>query len=112
MAARPSGCVLGPVLYLIYTSDFPTPDNTTTAPFADDTVILATHEEPEIASMKVQQINEINEWAKKRRTKVNQNSSTHISLTLRNQACPTVQMGNVASLPEQAKRSEIPAHAA
>jgi hypothetical protein len=47
------GSVLGPILYLIYTSDLPTSDSTT-ATFTDDTAILATHEDPAIASMKLQ----------------------------------------------------------
>jgi hypothetical protein len=29
------------------------------------------------------------------RTEVNQNKSTHVSFTLRNQACPALQTGNV-----------------
>jgi hypothetical protein len=45
----------------------------TTATFADDTAILATHEDPAIASMKLQAtINKIEEWAKKWRIKINQ----------------------------------------
>jgi hypothetical protein len=40
----PQGNVVGHVLYLIYTSDLLTSDNTTTATFADDTAILSTHE--------------------------------------------------------------------
>jgi hypothetical protein len=47
------GSVIGPVLYLIYTSDLPTSDNTT-ATFTDDRAILATHEDPAITSMKLQ----------------------------------------------------------
>jgi hypothetical protein len=62
----PHGSVLGSVLYLIYTSDLPTSENTTTATFADDTAILAINEDPTIASVKLQDnINKINEWAKK-----------------------------------------------
>jgi hypothetical protein len=39
------GSALGPVPYLIYTSDLPTSDNRTAATFADGTAILATHED-------------------------------------------------------------------
>jgi hypothetical protein len=52
-----------------------------TATLADDTEIVATHEEPSIASIKLQAIiNKIDDWANKWRTEVNQNKSTHILL--------------------------------
>jgi hypothetical protein len=44
--------------------------------------------------------NKIDDWAKKWRFKINQNKSTHITFTLRNQTCPIVQMGNV-DLPQR-----------
>jgi hypothetical protein len=76
----------------MYTSDLLTSDNTTTTTFADDTAILATHEDPAIASMKLQAtINMIDYWAKKWRIKLNQSKSKHITITLRNQTFPTVQ---------------------
>jgi hypothetical protein len=81
----------------VYTRDLPISDNTTTATFADDTAILATHEETEIASMKLQVANnKIDDWIKKWRIKINQSKTTHIIITLCNQTCPTMQMGNVA----------------
>jgi hypothetical protein len=40
-------------------------------------------------------INKIDAWVKKWRIKTNQRKSKHITTTLRNQTCPTVQMGNV-----------------
>jgi retron-type reverse transcriptase len=95
-AGVPQGSVIEPVLYLIYTSDLPISDNATTATFADDKAILDTHEDPAIASMELQAtINKADDWVKKWRIKINQSKSTHITFTLRNQTCPTVQTGNV-----------------
>jgi hypothetical protein len=71
-AGEPKRNVLGPVLYHIYTNHLPTSDNTTTPTFVDDRALLATHEEPAVASMKLQAtINNIEDWAKKWRTKIN-----------------------------------------
>jgi hypothetical protein len=40
-------------------------------------------------------ISKIADLAKKWRIKINRNKSTHITFTLRNQTCPTVQMSSV-----------------
>ena len=37
----PQGSILGPMLYLLFTSDLPIPENSIVATFADDTCILA-----------------------------------------------------------------------
>jgi hypothetical protein len=55
----------------VYRSDLPTSDNTTIATFAHDAAILATHEDPAIASMKIKTtISKIDDWAKKWRIKI------------------------------------------
>jgi hypothetical protein len=54
--------------------------------FTNDTANLATHTDPAIASMKLQTTtNKFEDWAKKRKIKINQTKSTHITFTLRNQ---------------------------
>jgi hypothetical protein len=78
------GSILGPVFYLLYTSDLPTTENTLTGTFADDTVILASHEEPTTASTCLQQhINLLEASATKWKIKINETKSTEVTFTLR-----------------------------
>ena len=50
----PQGSILGPLLYVPYTSDLQTSSETILGTFADDTAIFATHEDPTIASHNLQ----------------------------------------------------------
>ncbi len=53
-AGVPQGSVLGPVLYILFTADIPVHPDTFLATFADDTAILSSNSDPEIASLNLQ----------------------------------------------------------
>jgi hypothetical protein len=85
----PQGSILGPLLYVLYTSDLPTSRETTLSIFADDKGIFATHEDPTIASLYLQgHLHIIEKWLKTWKIKVNESKSSHITFTLRKGHCP------------------------
>jgi hypothetical protein len=85
-AAVPKGNVLGPVLYLIYTSDLPQPEGTTVANFADDTAIMAVEGDVKEATNKLQRAaDEISNWTSQWLIKLNADKSIHVNFT--NQRC-------------------------
>jgi hypothetical protein len=101
----PQGSVLGPLLYLLYTSDLPTSQHTITGTFADDTVILASHEDPYIASAQLQDnLVHIQNWTKKWKIRTNESKSTHVTFTLRKRQCPPVYLNNVLIPESQSAR--------
>lgn len=81
-AGVPQGSVLGPVLYLLYTCDLPTPVYSTVATFADDTAIMSVSENIEKSTQKLQTaVNQIQQWTKKWRIKLNETKSVQVNFT-------------------------------
>jgi hypothetical protein len=76
----PQGSVLGPLLYLLFTSDLPQEPNITTGTFADDTVILNCHSDVLRASSRLQEyLIILQRWLQKWKIKII-SQSQHISL--------------------------------
>ena len=94
-AGVPQGSILGPFLYLLYTCDMPTNSRTHISTFADDTAILAIHENPQEASVLLQDhILDIERWLKQWRIKVNEQKCIHLTFTLRRESCPPILINN------------------
>ena len=73
---------MGPVLYLIYTSDIPKLEHDTIATFADDTAIMAVgNDHQEAARNQQTSANKINNWTKKWLIKLNEANSAHVNFT-------------------------------
>lgn len=83
-AGVPQGSVLGPVLYVLYTSDLPELESSTLATFADDTAVLAVGNTNEEATSALQiAVTEIEDWTETWKIKVNESKSVHVNFTNR-----------------------------
>lgn len=81
-AGVPQGSVLGPILYVLYTSDIPPLEQNTIATFADDTAILAVGNTHEEATEKLQSaVGQISTWTRTWRIKLNEAKSVHVNFT-------------------------------
>ena len=87
LAEVPQISVLGPNLFLLYMPVMQT-RLTTTAAFADDTAILASHNNHEKVSRNLQKsLNKIQKWFKQWRIMANIIKSVHIIFTNRKENC-------------------------
>ena len=65
-AGVPQGSVIGPVLYLLYTSDLPTFEQNVVATFGDDTAIMAIGDNNTEPTEKLQTVvTKIQSWTRK-----------------------------------------------
>ena len=72
---------------------YPTCRETTLGIYADDTAIFATHEDPTIVSLNLQEhLNTIEKWLKKWKIKVNESKSSQIMFTLLKGHCPAINI--------------------
>lgn len=96
-AGVPQGSILGPILYLIYTSDLPITENVKVATFADDTSLLATGRDIVESTSKLQEANNaVSNWCKSWKIKLNESKSVHVNFTLRNiENPPNVTLNNI-----------------
>lgn len=84
LAGVPQGSVIAPFLYLIYTADIPSSENTFIGTFADDTVIIATADSHNSATHQLQQaLDNISRWTIDWKIKLNELKSIHVTFALR-----------------------------
>jgi capsule polysaccharide export protein KpsC/LpsZ len=79
----PQGSLLGPLLYTLLNADIPQQNSTIMNTFADDTAVLSRHANLNTATTNLQtHLDSIANWTSKRRLKINENKSTHVTFTL------------------------------
>jgi hypothetical protein len=91
-AGVPQGSILGPILYTIFTAALPEAEQTLTATYADDTAILAYHEDPIFDTSYLQtHRHRLEQWLEKWHICA-ESKSTQVTFILRREDCPPVYL--------------------
>jgi hypothetical protein len=88
----PQGSVLGPLLYLIYTSDLPTTDKAIIETFADDTAILSANRNLLASHYLQAHLHLFEQWATTWKITINQAKSVQTTFTNRKITCLQVSI--------------------
>jgi len=90
------GSVLGPKLYLLFTSDRPQAPNVMIGTFADDPVILTYHTDVlRVSSCLQEYLNILQIWLHAWKIKINESKSTYPTFTLQRVPSPSIYLNNV-----------------
>jgi len=78
----PKGSVLCPILYLLYKSNLPQPEEATVTTFADDTAIMAVGDSVKETTEELQPaVDKVNNWTRKWLIKLNEAKSVYVDFT-------------------------------
>jgi hypothetical protein len=95
LAGIPQGSDIAPFLYTIFAHDTPKTLHTSLGTYADDTIILASNDNPRTVSDRLQNhLNMIQIWSKKWKIKINYSKSSFITFSLRPRDCTPVSFNN------------------
>jgi len=95
LALIPQRSNIAPFLYSIFAHDTPTSSQTSLGTYTDDTIILASNNDPQVVSLWLQNhLNLIRLWSNRWKIKINEAKSSFVTFSLRPGDCLSVLFNN------------------